>query len=269
MPLVKSNTRSSFHFGVAVFVASCIFLLLPGRAHAQTRTTVFSKHYRWFNYAGDHPISGRWGLHFDSHFREQGGASWHQWLVRPGLNYQVRRGISLGVTYAYFKSYPGGATPVGSSAPEHRFHEQITIARKIGRIPLKHRVRFDQRFLGSARHDATLTRTWRTENRFRYMLRSDIPIKRAADERVQVYLGLYNEAFFRFASAGYSTFDQNRSYAGLGFGLSRWMTLEIGAFNQRLKQNTGKIENNNVMQIAIGSTMPFRHMISRLQSGLF
>ena len=67
-----------------------IALMLGARiGHSQSTATPFNKQSHWFAYSGDHAVKGKWGLHFDGGWRQMNDANWNQWLVRPGVNYQV------------------------------------------------------------------------------------------------------------------------------------------------------------------------------------
>lgn len=238
-------------------------LLLPVGTHAQIVKPPFNKSSQWIAYSGDHAVKGKWGLHFDGWWRQMDAATWNQWVLRPGVNYQLNRSVQLSAAYGYFMAHPGGLQWAGGSAPEHRLQQQLTINRPIGKVPLRHRFRADQRFLGSGHRDG-VPRSWLHQHRARYMLRSDIPLKKAENERTLLSFGVYNEFFWRFDEQAGSAFDQNRIFAGFTYRPTKTLAVEIGAFNQRFQPMTGgRYENNMVMIIGVSNTAPLNQLFGR------
>lgn len=240
-----------------------IALLLCARIGlSQSTITPFNKQVQWFAYSGDHAVKGKWSLHFDGGWRQMNDANWNQWLVRPGVNYQVSPNVQVSGAYSYFMTHPGGLHLGLASFPEHRLQEQLTVTQKVKKIPLRHRFRTDQRFLGSgARED--VDRSWHLQHRARYMLRSDIPLKRGEGARTVLSLGLYDEVFFHYDRRDGASFEQNRIYAGLTLRPSRTLAFECGAFSQRFRHAGGGLENNVVVLIGISSTVSLSHLLGR------
>ncbi|HNY39420.1 MAG TPA: DUF2490 domain-containing protein [Bryobacteraceae bacterium] len=240
--------------------AFVVFLLAAAPLCAQTGSAPYDKRQQWFIYSADHAVSSKWGFHFDGSWRQMNDALWNQWNIRPGVNYQLSRNVQLSAAYSYFNSHPEGLASTNRASPEHRLQEQIVVGQPAGKLALRHRFRFDQRFLGSG-YEPGRERTWNLQERVRYMIRTDIPIKKAKDDRPVVYLGLYNEMFLRFGYAGHSTFDQNRIYAGLGFRPSKRYGIETGVFNQRFKPMAGgRLENNYVLVVTFINQMPLKEL---------
>jgi hypothetical protein len=243
--------------------AATLLAVAAAAAPAQVLTVPFDKRQQWFFYNSDHAVTSKWSLHFDGSWRQMNSALWNQWVVRPGVNYQLTRSIQLSAAYGYFNSHPNGLASTTGAAPEHRLQQQILMGQPVGKLLLRHRYRFDQRFLGSG-HASNRDRTWNLQHRTRYMVRTDIPLKKGKDERAAVYLGLYNEFFLRFGYAGQSAFDQNRIYAGIGLRPSRTFGIETGVFNQRFQPMTGgRMENNYVLVVTFINQVPLKDIIHR------
>lgn len=248
-------------FWVAALLLGLLFAALP--AAAQRTSVPFNKSLQWFAYSGDHRVAGKWSLHFDGGWRQMNNANWNQWMLRPGVNYQANRNVQLSAAYSYFNTHPGGLDWETGATPEHRLQEQLTIRQPLGKAGLRHRLRFDHRFLGSGFTEAN-DRTWNLQHRVRYMLRGDIPIKRGADEKPAVFLSLYDELFLRYGYAGVSAFEQNRIYAGLGFRPGHATTIETGVFNQRFRPLAGgPLENNYVLIISLSNQLPLKALFRR------
>lgn len=238
----------------------CVLLLVSVAfaLPAQIILPPHNKSSQWFAYSGDHAVRGKWALHIDGGWRQTDASTWNQWLLRPGLNYQVSRKLQLSAAYAYFMTHPGGLSWATGSSPEHRFQQQLQIKQPIRKLPLRHRFRADQRWLGSGFQDG-VPRSWTLQHRARYLIRSDVPLKKVGHERTLLSFGAYNEVFWRWDEQFGSAFDQNRFFAGFTYRPSKTLAVDIGAFHQRLQPLTGgRLENNVVLVLAVSNTAPLR-----------
>lgn len=215
----------------------------------------------WYMYFGDHPIAKtRWGIHLEGQWRRADlGLKWQQLLLRPGVNFQLTKKIALTGGYGFIQTHRYGDYPALSGFPEHRFFEQATITQRFAKLDWQNRLRFEQRNIGvmAKQPDGTFTRTgWRYENRFRYQLRTNIPLKFTGGK---YYLGLYDEVFYNFGkNVAFNVFDQNRAYAALGRNLPKATRLEVGFMEQTVQHRDGKVfEHNHTLQVAIYSKLPF------------
>lgn len=240
-------------------------LLLGGARLCFPQNTIvpLNKHLQWFSYSGDHPVKGKWGVHLEGGWRRMDDADWKQWFVRPGVNYQVSRNVQISGAYSYYMTRPAGMDWDYASYPEHRLHEQLTVSHRLKALPLRHRWRVEQRFIGSAAGDGGAERTWDRRYRTQYQIRSDIPLKRGEGQRTVLSLGLYEEVFLRIHTPGASAFEQNRMYAGLTYRPSSTLAFEGGAFSQRYRRIGGGMEHNVVVQFQVLSTLPFGRLFGK------
>jgi Protein of unknown function (DUF2490) len=226
----------------------------PGLAQDRVSTT---NAHAWFNYFGDHPLSNRWELHLEGQWRRHDlGLQWQQLLLRPGVNYEVNENLILTAGYAFVDTFQYGDYPTAYRFPEHRLFEQILLKHKAGSVDIQHRYRLEQRYLGE-RSDPAIERIdgWRYENRFRYLMRANIPIT----SNKKHYLGIYDEFFINFGrNVAANIFDQNRAYVALGLPIARGTKLEIGYMLQTIQQRNGRIfEYNNTLMVSLFSNLPF------------
>ncbi|MCU0247417.1 MAG: DUF2490 domain-containing protein [Bryobacter sp.] len=250
--------------GYSLYVVRGLLLAaLLSPAFAQSVATPIDKRSQWFTYSGDHPVSRRFAFHIDVGFRQMNVTPWQQYLVRPGVNYQLSKRFSLAAAYGYFQTNPEGLVLDRNSLPEHRFQQQITYSQPAGKLVLRHRFRVDERLLGSPLRPGQ-GRFWSLQNRLRYMARLDVPLVRDARERPVVYLAVYDEVFFRYQDAVRTHFDQNRLYGGIGYRPTRYEAIEVGVFNQRFQPTgIGRIENNFVLWVTFSSTAPLKQVFGR------
>lgn len=133
----------------------------------------------WFMYFGDHTISNHWGIHLEGQVRRADtGLTWQQLLLRTGANFQLNSTLMFTAGYAYVRSWPYGDYPSKGAFPEHRFYEQALIKHKVSWVDIQHRLRLEQRLMGPVSAADAEVEDWQTRNRFRYMLRGDIPLSR-------------------------------------------------------------------------------------------
>lgn len=214
----------------------------------------------WLMYFGDHPVSQNWGIHLEAQIRRSDvGLTWQQLLLRPGVNYQINKYLLLTGGYAYARSWPYGDHPSGNVVvPEHRFFEQLIVKHKVGAVTIQHRLREEQRLIGQVPIRDADVAGWETRNRFRYMLRGDIPLPIGSKKRFG--LALYDEFFVQFgANRGPRYLDQNRAYAALTWKATDNNRFEFGYLHQYVPQRNGIVtEQNHTLQFALYSTTPFR-----------
>jgi len=210
----------------------------------------------WFNYVGDHPLFGSpWGLHLEvQNRREDWGDEWQQLLIRPGINYTLSPTVTVSAGYGYVKTYPYGDLPVANEFDEHRIWEQVAYKMKMFGLEWTHRVRLEQRWI-EEQNKAGDTTNWRGENRFRYMLRTAIPLTASKN----TYLALWNEVFLNFGgNIQKNHFDQNRAFLGIGHKITPTTRIEIGFMEQTIQRRGGdKWEANHTPSIWIMSAWPF------------
>jgi hypothetical protein len=202
----------------------------------------FNRH-GWVSWSGDHPVAGRWGVHFDAQWRRADmGTEWQQYQLRPGINFSPSRRVLLTLGYAFTQAYPYGDFPVRAAFPEHRIYQQAVVRQHTRVAHLSHRIRFEERFI---RYPQTADRSWTYQNRIRYMLKADIPIGRHENGNLEWYVPVFDEILIGLPpNYGARPFDQNRLFAGIGRSLGGVGRVEIGYMNQFIGQRTGKSSNS-------------------------
>ena len=233
------------------------FLLHTCLLMAQNASKLLDPNYHgWYSYAGDHTVAGRWGVHFDAQWRRADVITrWQQYQLRPGVNFQARRNVLLTLGYVYTRTYPYGEFPVLASLPEHRVYQQA-LWRHLGHAAgVVQRYRLEQRYI---RYPTTPDRSWTYQNRFRYMLRVELPLIQQADGKRLWYVPVSNEVFLGLPpNSGARPFDQNRLFVGVGRSLSAAGSVEVGYLNQFIGQRNGKVfEMNNTLFVAFSSSQP-------------
>ena len=182
---------------------------------------------------------GPWGVQGDAQFRFWNmGSDLEQILIRNGLTYTPER-TKAKFTLGY-ASITSGVPGVSSDrSHENRIYQEVLLPQKIGsRFFLTHRFRYEQRFV--ERQD------FRT--RYRYNLFLNITLNQEELSKEAIYLALYNELFINGQreigdARSVAVFDRNRTYLGLGYGLSDNLRVQLGWMNQTTDNwNKGQLQ---------------------------
>ena len=170
----------------------------------------------------------QWGLQGDIQYRNWDlGGDLEQLLLRGGLTWTTRNRV-LTLTQGYANITSGAFGDSDSTSNEHRIYQEALIRHGLGdRLKLRHRLRFEQRWV----EDQDF------RSRFRYGLFMDIPLNDTQIRPGTWYLAYYNEVFINLErnignNRRVKTFDRNRLYAALGYGLHNNFRLQAGYMHQ-------------------------------------
>ena len=228
-----------------------IAALAACNAMAADRPTDHHAH-GWLAYFGDHPIAGsRWGAHLEAQVRRHDlGGSWQQLLLRPGLNFQANKKLTLTLGYAYARSHRyNDHVAVLPPTGEHRIWQQAWF-RYGGNIRWSTRLRFENRFIGTV--DASGKTGSRYENRLRAWQQITVPLSQ------RFYATGYDEIWMYVKPyQSNSAFDQNRAYGGIGLKAKPHWRLEAAYLNQALLHRSGaRLEQNHTFVLSLFSDAP-------------
>lgn len=174
-------------------------------------------------------------------------------LLRPGINYQVTKKLTLTAGYAYIRNRKI-VGDIAGHIPEHRVWEQLLYNHEWKNIRISHRFRIEQRFIGKTVVGGNpLSDGPNYANRFRYFLRNILPLKKEFTFSKGPFLALQNELFLNFgnkAAVNGKTFDQNRFYIAVGHRLNSAFDLQLGYMNQYINGKGSQFTNNHIIQLA-------------------
>ena len=208
------------------FLLVTIFSLQPATAQTQVDE---GQTGAWYMYFWNHRFdNSEWGLQGDLQHRNWDGlGDLEQLLIRGGVTYSPRWGdatFTLGV--ANITSGAFGNSSATSS--EDRVYQEALLPQRLGgRLYLRHRFRFEQRWV----EDQDF------RSRFRYALFMDIPLNKADLSQDAWYLSFYNELFLNGEKdigdgREVETFDRNRTYGALGYSIRDNLRLQFGYMHQ-------------------------------------
>lgn len=131
------------------------------------------------------------------------------------LTFNVNKHLSFTGSYVYQRE-----KVAKDNLNENRVHIQTTYKHFVKTVNLKHRLRFDNRFIHDNTTDKTLYR-----HRLRYLIGLDFPIKSKKDN---LYFTAYEEAFFNTFKNVSAVYAENWAYAAIGTKLNDNNKLETG-----------------------------------------
>lgn len=183
----------------------------------------------WYMYFWNKDFSeSNWGFQGDVQFRNWDyGSDLEQLLLRGGLTYNPADTKSK-FTLGYGNITTGEFGEGDNTSSESRIYQEALLPQKIGgRVYLKHRFRYEQRFT-----DADIIRT-----RYRYNLFLTVPLNQKTLTKKAIYLALYNELFIngqKDLENGESVefYDRNRFYAALGYSIKDNVKVQLGWMQQ-------------------------------------
>lgn len=177
----------------------------------------------------------RFGIQGDVQYRNFNlGGDLEQLLLRTGVTFTPEN-TNVTFTLGIANITTGALGENDDTFNENRIYQEVLLPQKVGnRVFLTHRFRYEQRFVED--------QDFRT--RFRYNLFMNVPFNKKALEKDAVYLALYNELFINGESnignnRRVGVFDRNRFYAGLGYGISNTLRVQVGFMNQST-ENSGR-----------------------------
>jgi hypothetical protein len=197
----------------------------------------------------------KFSIHLDAQVR-----STHEWrefqtfIVRPGLNYQVRKNMIATVGYGWVHNLRA-VQDVTAYLSEHRIWEQFIVNHKLSFIPIQHRFRVEQRFIGTpvVNNNKLEKDGHELAHRFRYFLRGIIPFSGEQTFTKGAFAAAQNELFLNFANTDAvngKVFDQNRAYLAVGYRFSKKFDLEAGYLNQYISGRGSARSTVHVLQLA-------------------
>lgn len=203
-----------------------------------TRINNDRNHICWTAYLGTIKIHKNWSIHTEYQFRRADWFNkWQQSLIRAGINYHFNKNFSVTLGYSEIETFEYGLYPfTKNSKPfsENRIYQQAQIKNPYKKLELTQRYRLEQRWIEKQKTDGSNDGI-KYVNRFRYMLRADIPLYK------ELYLGVYDELLVSFGKeVRYNMFDQNRFGLLIGYKFSKLFKVEGGFYSQIVQQGSLK-----------------------------
>lgn len=230
-----------------------IGILIISTVAAKAQSTQFSSWIASFNTISIKKT--KLSMHLEAQVRSTD--EWREFqtfILRPGLNYHFRKNMTATIGYGWVGNRRT-LQDVTAYLSEHRIWEQFIVNHNLDFIPVQHRFRVEQRFIGRPvvnnnelekdGHDLT--------HRFRYFLRGIIPFNGEKTFAKGAFAAVQNEVFLNFANTDAvngKVFDQNRAYLAMGYRFSRQFDLEMGYLYQYVSGINNAYTKTHVLQLA-------------------
>jgi len=158
----------------------------------------------------------------------------NQLLLRGNLQYTGIKGMPVAVGYASVITEKKGKP--NNPFYENRIFQELATSQLLGKISVRHRFRFEQRFFNN--------QDFRT--RLRYQLELTVPIYQG-EKGNSFYANAYNEIFINTnkTNAVQNVFDRNRISVGLGYRFTKSFAIQTAYMVQLF-------EKGNERQLTLG-----------------
>jgi hypothetical protein len=143
-------------------------------------------------------------------------ANFFVFYSEQALTYKLNYHLSFTGSYVYERQHPVES----NYRNENRFYLQSTYKYYLGKTSLKHRLRFDGRFI----ENRTTGQTPFT-SRVRYLIGLSTPLQKTKDN---LYFTAYNEFFFNTYKASNTIYSENWAFAGIGIKTAKEGNFELG-----------------------------------------
>ena len=213
-------------------------LLVCFASKAQTKKNVDHQSLLWTRYYNQLTLNNKWSLHteFDNRiFTNTNPIKENLHLLRLQGRYKINANIELGGGFAYFAvTTQDPEVSFDFRIPEYRGQQDITWKQDFGNFTLNQRFQIEERYIRNANKEGLLSGTtyfWR----FRYRLQGEYSCWKKENQYLKAIV--HDELMINSGkNVVKNTFDQNRIYAALQYGVNKNIALELGylkSFQQR------------------------------------
>ncbi|TRX20659.1 DUF2490 domain-containing protein [Flavobacterium franklandianum] len=218
------------------FIYTLFLFLACGFLNAQTKKNVDHQSLLWTRYYNILNITNKWSLHSEFDNRVfLNSFEQNLYVIRIQGRYKINPEIEIGAGYVYFSvATQDPEVTYGFNVPEYRGQQDLTWKKEHGKFTLNQRFKVEERFFHNANKEGLLPGTtffWR----FRYRLQGEYSFWKKENQYLKAIIN--DELMINGGkNVAKNTFDQNRIYAALQFGVNKNIALELGylkSFQQR------------------------------------
>lgn len=235
----KVLSHTSFRFTMKIFFSIMLFLCSLTAAKAQHENA------GWLFLTHKQEISKKIDLRADVQLRSADRLAYlSALLLRGAVSYNIDKINSVALGYAFLGKWDQDES-AGITSAEHRIFEQYMVQGKLAKAEVSTRLRLEQRFLDQSGANFS--------QRGRLFISAQIPVLANEDFSKGMYMGLQNELFLNLhhkQNVNGSTFDQNRSFASVGYRWSKKIDTELGYMYWLQKESEGMVKQN-VVQVMV------------------
>ncbi|SEA01213.1 Protein of unknown function [Arachidicoccus rhizosphaerae] len=214
----------------------------------------------WIRYYGKYKLSDDWGVNLEvedrRYFKNNRQSNW--FLPRVAVERKLGSGWAVGAGFTYYLASspqdPEQETVV--TAPELRPHQYFTSTQKLGKLGVQHRFQMEERWI----HNSTsteLTSGYHFQGRARYRFQLSYPLVETKSTVGSLKAVAFDEILLNLGhNIVNNTFDQNRIYAGLNYGISKSFQAELGYMNWFQQRSSGnQYYNRDILRFTLYHTL--------------
>lgn len=233
---------------------------LPKGDTKVTNTTVIPQTQYWLRYYNRIIFNEKWILHTELEDRRyfKPNRAYQTMLPRIHMHYILGSGWEVLVGYAHFTNTQPVNSPQQSktlNVPEERPMVGFEYRQVNKRLEFNHRYWMEERFQHNYNSSTLeLTKGYNFILRGRYRLQVQYAIIKKDNLKGMLRLNISNEIFINLSkSAIINTFDQNRFFVGLNYGLSKSFVLEAGWYKiyQASSSTVGTFYNRDAIRVTL------------------
>lgn len=215
------------------------FLFGTFLCQAQTGKNIDHQNILWTRYYNQLLLTEKWSLHseFDNRLFIQ-PLQENLFVIRIQGRYKINNHLETGAGFAYF-SVDTQVPDFNSdfNTPEYRGQQDLTWKSNVNKVTLIQRFQLEERFIRNTSKEELLSGTtffWR----FRYRLQGDYTFWKKEKQLLKAVVS--DEIMFNFGKKIIkNTFDQNRIYAAIHYGLNNNLAFELGYLNSFQRRVSG------------------------------
>ncbi len=215
------------------------FLLTIGISQAQTEKKIDNQSILWSRYYTIVNLNEKWSLHseFDNRLFLK-PVTENLFVIRSQVRYKASNSVELGGGIGFFPvatQDPENTTDF--LIPEYRGQQDITWKNTFSKVQFSQRFQIDERFIRNASKTELLSGT--TFNwRFRFRIQAEYDLWKKDNRFLKTIV--HEEILLNAGkSIVKNTFDQNRIYAALQYGINQKIAIELGYLNSFQQRASG------------------------------
>ena len=216
----------------------------------------------WLRYYGKYQLSPKSELNLEiddrRFFKNNRQANWV--LPRVTVIHQLGAGWSAGVGFTYYTSTnPADPSVLSTIAvPELRPHLELNYKQAVASLLISHRFKLEERWTRNSSNNK-LTDGYNFKSRFRYQLQLQYPLVKKATSAGTLYAKVSDEIMLNLGhSVVNNTFDQNRAYFALNYGISNHLEVELGYMNYFQERSSGtQYYQRDIARLTVYHTIHF------------
>ena len=219
---------------------------------AQEKKNIDSQSLIWTRYYNQLELNTRWSIHseFDNRIFLS-PLDQNLFVLRVQGRYKVLEQMELGAGFTYFSVATQDPDFYSKfNKPEYRIQQDATLKQNLGKITLNQRFQIEERFFQNFDKERLISGStffWR----FRYRIQGDYNFWQKKKQFLKAIIS--DEIMINAGKKVINnTFDQNRIYAGLQYGINSSLAIELGYMNS-FQQRSTEVDyfNRNIIRLSI------------------